>query len=677
MTIAAWKVGFLGSTEGVSAVAEILADYPDVPLVAYLPNLAFVEEDEQQSYLEAFRDLVLPQTEVLVGSHQTLADFLLPDWDGERPPSSRELAVAANKHGTRYVLVTSIPLPDQFLDNVLASPQGAITGEKFERFETTFVGAGETLSAALAALLATGVELHAAVGEALAFLDQALDAGLPSGHGQRHPRPLLLGLAAKTRKEKARARWPRAKARPRPKPRRCRRVRATSIDGHNAELFERARRVIPGGVNSPVRAFRAVGGTPRFIARADGPYMFDVEGKRYIDYIGSWGPMILGHRHPAVEEAVHRAVDEGLSFGAPTEREVELAEAILKHVPSMEQVRLVSSGTEAAMSALRLARGATGRNMIIKFEGCYHGHADALLVKAGSGLATFGHPTSAGVPEAVVQHTLVLEYNNVAALDEAFALHGPTIACVMIEPIAGNMNFVRASLPFMHRLRELCTAHGALLVFDEVMTGFRVGLGGAQALYASALPGFEPDLSVFGKVIGGGMPLAAFGGKRAVMEQLAPLGPVYQAGTLSGNPVATACGLATLREIEKPGFYDALAARTRELVAGLIDGSEAAGVPMVGDCEGGMFGFFFAAELPRRVRRRDGHRCGPLQRLLPRHAGARCLPCARALRSRLRERRPRRRRDRRNPGCGCRKPAPAASQLGTQSVGYFQRSLSR
>ena len=367
----------------------------------------------------------------------------------------------------------------------------------------------------------------------------------------------------------------------------------------NAEFFERARAVIPGGVNSPVRAFRAVGGTPRFIARAEGAYLIDVEGKRYIDYIGSWGPMILGHRHPAVEEAVHRAVDQGLSFGAPTEREIELAEEILRHVPSMEQVRLVSSGTEAAMSALRLARGATGRNMIVKFEGCYHGHADALLVKAGSGLATFGHPTSAGVPEAVVRDTVVLEYNNVAQLDEAFALHGAKIACVMIEPIAGNMNFVRAAVPFMRRLRELCSKHDALLVFDEVMTGFRVGLGGAQALYARALPGFAPDLSVFGKVIGGGMPLAAFGGKRAVMEQLAPLGPVYQAGTLSGNPVATACGLATLREIAKPGFFEALSTRTTSLVSGLLDAASSAGVAMAGDSEGGMFGFFFAAKLPQ------------------------------------------------------------------------------
>jgi glutamate-1-semialdehyde 2,1-aminomutase len=367
----------------------------------------------------------------------------------------------------------------------------------------------------------------------------------------------------------------------------------------NEELFARAQRVIPGGVNSPVRAFRAVGGTPRFITRAAGPYLWDAEGRRFIDYIGSWGPMILGHGHPAVLEAVLKAAADGFSFGAPTEREIELAEAIIGLVPSVEQVRLVSSGTEAGMSAIRLARGATGRSKIVKFEGCYHGHADALLVKAGSGLATFGHPTSAGVPPEVVQHTLVLEYNNVAQLEEAFATHGPQIACVMIEPIAGNMNFVRASVPFMKRLRELCTAHGALLAFDEVMTGFRVALGGAQSLYARQIPGFRPDISVFGKVIGGGMPLAAFGASRDIMGQLAPLGPVYQAGTLSGNPVATACGLATLKEVARPGFFDALSARTRSLVDGLTAAAREAGIPMVGDSEGGMFGFFFARELPQ------------------------------------------------------------------------------
>ena len=367
----------------------------------------------------------------------------------------------------------------------------------------------------------------------------------------------------------------------------------------NLALFDRARQVIPGGVNSPVRAFKAVGGTPRFVARAQGAYFWDANGKQYIDYIGSWGPMILGHGHPAVVEAVQKAIVDGFSFGAPTEREVELAEAILERVPSMDMVRLVSSGTEAAMSAIRLARGATGRNKLIKFEGCYHGHADALLVKAGSGLATFGHATSAGVPPEVVQHTLVLEYNNLQQLEEAFALHGKDLACLMIEPIAGNMNFVRASTPFMKRCRELCTQHGALLVFDEVMTGLRVALGSAQSVYAKVLPGFEPDMTVMGKVIGGGMPLAAFGGKRAVMEQLAPLGPVYQAGTLSGNPVATACGLATLREVSKLGFYEELSRKTKLLMRGLQAAATQAGVPFSTDSEGGMFGFFLFPELPQ------------------------------------------------------------------------------
>jgi len=383
----------------------------------------------------------------------------------------------------------------------------------------------------------------------------------------------------------------------------------------NISLFERAKAVIPGGVNSPVRAFRAVGGTPRFVQRAQGAYFWDANGKKHIDYIGSWGPMILGHGHPAVLEAVQKAVLEGFSFGAPTEREVELAEEILSIVPSMDMVRLVSSGTEAGMSAIRLARGATGRSKIIKFEGCYHGHADALLVKAGSGLATFGNATSAGVPPEVVQHTLVLEYNNVQQLEEAFALHGKEVACLMIEPIAGNMNFVRASVEFTRRCRELCTQYGALLVYDEVMTGFRVALGGAQSVYAKAIPGFEPDLTVMGKVIGGGMPLAAFGGKRAIMEHLAPLGGVYQAGTLSGNPVATACGLATLREIRKPGFYEALAQSTRALVDGLKAAADAEGVPFSVDCQGGMFGFFLMSELPQnypQVMRTDNARFNQL-----------------------------------------------------------------
>ena len=389
----------------------------------------------------------------------------------------------------------------------------------------------------------------------------------------------------------------------------------TSQTDHNLDLFNRAKAVIPGGVNSPVRAFKAVGGTPRFIQRAQGAYMWDANGQRYIDYIGSWGPMILGHGHPAVLEAVQKAALEGFSFGAPTEREAELAEAIIALVPSIDMVRLVSSGTEAGMSAIRLARGATGRNKIIKFEGCYHGHADALLVKAGSGLATFGNATSAGVPAEVVQHTVVLEYNNVTQLEEAFALHGADLACVIIEPIAGNMNFVRASVAFVKRCRELCTQYGALFIFDEVMNGFRVALGGAQSVYARDIAGFEPDLTVMGKVIGGGMPLAAFGGKRAIMEHLAPIGTVYQAGTLSGNPVATACGLATLREISKPGFFEALSASTRQVVDGFIAAAAAAGVPFSADCEGGMFGFFLMPELPQNyatVMRTDNARFNTL-----------------------------------------------------------------
>ena len=370
-----------------------------------------------------------------------------------------------------------------------------------------------------------------------------------------------------------------------------------SIDMNQA-LLERAQSVIPGGVNSPVRAFKAVGGIPRFVKRASGAYFWDANERSYIDYIGSWGPMILGHGHPQVVQAVQAALLEGFSFGAPTEREIQLAEEILRLVPSMDMVRLVSSGTEAAMSAIRLARGATGRNKIIKFEGCYHGHADALLVKAGSGLATLGHPTSAGVPQAVANDTVVLAFNDVDQLDAAFAQAGNEIACLMIEPIAGNMNFVRADVAFVKRARELCSRHGAMLIFDEVMTGFRVALGGAQSIYAKALPGFEPDITVLGKVIGGGMPLAAFGAKRHLMRHLAPLGGVYQAGTLSGNPVATACGLATLKAIQVPNFYEALAATTKTLVTGLASAAKTHSVPFCGDSEGGMFGFFLLPSLP-------------------------------------------------------------------------------
>jgi glutamate-1-semialdehyde 2,1-aminomutase len=366
------------------------------------------------------------------------------------------------------------------------------------------------------------------------------------------------------------------------------------MTSRNEELFSAALKLIPGGVNSPVRAFRAVGGTPRFFARGSGARMWDADGNAYIDYVGSWGPLILGHAHPTVVEAVQQAAAQGLSFGAPTAAEVELAELLCRRVPGLEQVRLVSSGTEATMSAIRLARGYTGRTRIIKFEGCYHGHADALLVKAGSGALTLGHPSSAGVPPETAAQTLVLEYNNVAALEAAFARDGDAIACVIVEPIAGNMNVVVPDRAFLDALRALCTRHGALLIFDEVMTGFRVGPQGAQGVF-----GIIADLITLGKVVGGGMPLGAFGGRRDVMASIAPLGPVYQAGTLSGNPVAVAAGLATLRLIDTPGFFDRLTTTASELTAGLTAAARAHGATFSAQAIGGMFGIYFRAMPPR------------------------------------------------------------------------------
>ena len=358
-------------------------------------------------------------------------------------------------------------------------------------------------------------------------------------------------------------------------------------------LFDRSQQLIPGGVNSPVRAFRAVGGTPLFIREGRGARVTDEDGREYIDYVGSWGPLILGHAHPEVVAAVGAAAARGLSFGAPTALELEMAELLTASLPSMEQVRLVSSGTEAVMSALRLARGYTGRAIILKFEGCYHGHSDSLLVKAGSGALTFGNPTSAGVPAELTSRTLVLDYNDPQQAADAFARHGDGIACVVLEPVAGNMNFVRPTQEFIDTLRSLCTRHGAVLLFDEVMTGFRVGPRGAQGIF-----GVEPDLTTLGKVIGGGLPVGAFGGRREIMQKLAPVGPVYQAGTLSGNPVAVSAGLATLRRVLEPGFFDRLGATTTALVDGLVREARAAGVPFSGASLGGMFGLFFRARSP-------------------------------------------------------------------------------
>ena len=365
------------------------------------------------------------------------------------------------------------------------------------------------------------------------------------------------------------------------------------MTSRNDSLFERARKRIPAGVNSPVRAFRAVGGTPPFFERASGPHLWDADGKRYIDYLGSWGPMVLGHTHPQVVEAVQGAAARALSFGAPTESEIELAETICRLVPSVEMVRLVSSGTEATMSAIRLARGHTGRSLIVKFEGCYHGHADSLLVKAGSGALTFGNPSSAGVPPQTAAHTLVLDFNDTDQVNTLFKERGKQIACVIVEPVAGNMNLVLPKRGFLESLRENCTRDGAVLLFDEVMTGFRVALGGAQARY-----GIRPDLTTLGKVIGGGLPVGAFGGRRDIMEKIAPLGPVYQAGTLSGNPVAVAAGLATLKLVDTPGFQEKISAVTDSLIQGLKNEAQKAGVVFSAQSVGSMFGLYFRASPP-------------------------------------------------------------------------------
>jgi len=353
-------------------------------------------------------------------------------------------------------------------------------------------------------------------------------------------------------------------------------------------LYTAARQVIPGGVNSPVRAFTGVGGVPLFIERADGAYLFDVEGKAYIDYVGSWGPMILGHNHPAIRHAVIEAVSRGLSFGAPTEMEVKMAELVTELVPTMDMVRMVNSGTEATMSAIRLARGFTGRDKIIKFEGCYHGHADCLLVKAGSGALTLGQPNSPGVPADFAKHTLTCTYNDLASVREAFTRYPQEIACIIVEPVAGNMNCIPPNDDFLPGLRALCDEFGALFIIDEVMTGFRVALAGAQDYY-----GVEPDLTCLGKIIGGGMPVGAFGGRREIMEALAPVGPVYQAGTLSGNPIAMAAGYACLNEITQPGIYETLTELTEMLAEGLLHAAQEEGIPLVINNVGGMFGLFF------------------------------------------------------------------------------------
>ena len=369
------------------------------------------------------------------------------------------------------------------------------------------------------------------------------------------------------------------------------------------QLFSAALQSIPGGVNSPVRAFNGVGGTPRFIAKADGAYLYDVDGNRYIDYVGSWGPMLLGHNHPAIKAAVLAAVENGLSYGAPTESEVLMAEAIRQIMPNMEMVRMVNSGTEATMSAIRLARGYTKCDKIVKFEGCYHGHADCLLVKAGSGALTLGQPNSPGVPADFAKHTLTCTYNDLTSVEATFANYGNDIACIIVEPVAGNMNCIPPQPGFLQGLRAICDQYGALLIIDEVMTGFRVSLQGAQGYY-----GVIPDLTTLGKIIGGGMPVGAFGGKKEIMAYIAPTGPVYQAGTLSGNPVAMAAGLAMLNALQQPGLYEILTEKTKQVAEGLKAAATKHGIPLSVNYVGAMFGFFFTDE-PEITRFEQVSRC--------------------------------------------------------------------
>jgi glutamate-1-semialdehyde 2,1-aminomutase len=365
------------------------------------------------------------------------------------------------------------------------------------------------------------------------------------------------------------------------------------MTSHNQQLFDESQKIIPGGVNSPVRAFKSVGGVPLFFRRGQGAYVWDADDKRYIDYVNSWGPMIAGHCHPEVVKAVQAAAAEGLGFGAPTEAELEIAELLCRLLPSLEMVRMVSSGTEATMTAIRLARGFTGRSRIIKFEGCYHGHSDSLLVKAGSGALTFGQPSSSGVPSEIASLTTVLDYNDIAGLEQTFAEIGDEVAAVIVEPVAGNMNLILPKPDFLETMRRLCTKHGAVLILDEVMSGFRVGLQGAHGHY-----GIQPDLITLGKVMGGGLPAAAFGGRRDIMQYLAPLGPVYQAGTLSGNPLAVAAGLATLKLVQAPGFYDHLAKLARQMTDGIATSAAKHGIPFSAQSIGSMFGLYFCASVP-------------------------------------------------------------------------------
>ncbi len=630
--IAAIKVGLLTHPETLEAVAEVIGTFPGVPVVVDpVLKAGGGKELSTSALIEAFRRHLLPLVDILTPNRQEL--MRLAGAAGEDDPSRAAVLLA---QGCAGILVTGTDtpgaeVPPECVEHVLYA-QGKAHRWRWPRLPGRYHGSGCTLAAALAARLAAGETRHDACEQAQAFTWQALAASWQPGRDQALPwRRLALPGAlteGKTGPTTALLRWPCEVQAQRMSP-----VSAETCSGGQAHrfstgnekviqevihslmpsgrsapecdfrpshevsmttsatLFEQACRHIPGGVNSPVRAFKGLHRPPVFIERAQGAYLFDVEGKRYVDYVGSWGPMITGHADPDVLDAVRRRLDNGLSFGTPTAIETTMADLICEMIPSIELVRMVNSGTEATMSAIRLARGFTGRDKIVKFEGNYHGHSDSLLVKAGSGALTHGEPSSPGVPASLAAHTLTLPYNDLDAVEACFEEMGGEIACIIVEPVAGNMNCIPPQPGFLETLRQVCTEHGSVLIFDEVMTGFRVAMGGAQAHY-----GIEPDLTCLGKIVGGGMPVGAFGGKRKIMEQISPLGPVYQAGTLSGNPLAMAAGIALLTKLREPGFHNALAQRVDTLCNGLQERADAAGIDMITQRVGGMFGLFFTGQ---------------------------------------------------------------------------------
>lgn len=612
--LAAIKVGLLASRETLDAVVDIIKARPGIPVVVDpVLKAGGGKELSTSALVEVFRSRLLPLVDILTPNRLELERLA-----GTEPQDDEARARRLMALGCRAVLVTgsddpSSDVPQDVVEQMLYTSEQS-RAWRWPRLAGSFHGSGCTLAAALAARLAAGEPLAAACEQAQRFTWQALAKAWQPGNAQALPRrtasqgswhdPVQGVAKAPSMSEDHRNFTTHSKVIQEVIHRPGSVSLALPVTGlhHSRDskeaymttsetLFEQARRHIPGGVNSPVRAFKGLHRPPVFMERAQGAYLFDVEGKRYVDYVGSWGPMITGHADPDVLGAVRSRLDHGLSFGTPTAIETTMAELICEMIPTIELVRMVNSGTEATMSALRLARGYTGRDKIVKFEGNYHGHSDSLLVKAGSGALTHGEPSSPGVPASLAEHTITLSYNDLDEVEACFEEIGSEIACIIVEPVAGNMNCIPPQPGFLETLRRVCTEYGSVLIFDEVMTGFRVALGGAQAHF-----GIEPDLTCLGKIVGGGMPVGAFGGKRAIMEQISPLGPVYQAGTLSGNPLAMAAGIALLTKLREPGFHDALAQRVETLCHGLQERADAAGVDMITQRVGGMFGLFFTGQ---------------------------------------------------------------------------------